>query len=158
MTSMSRQDRRADLYGILTIYAIGVGNMGPATIENRAYRERLRNAVIDDILALDEPEGLSEWQPIETVPKDGTPVDLWSALGRHVNMRWLTGAEVGPEDYGPGGKHEHLAMTGWRSPAMMTPADGNGILNEEQFTHWMPLPAPPDLQSRGSAEAQGEVG
>jgi len=61
---------------------------------------------------------MSEWQPINTVPRDASMVDLWSASwGRLTNCRWDEGKW-------------------WRAR--------NGY-EEYEFdpTHWMPLPAPP---------------
>lgn len=58
------------------------------------------------------------WQPIETVPRDATMVDLWSqSWGRLTNCRWDEGKwwrdRIGYEEY------------------------------EFDPTHWRPLPNPP---------------
>jgi hypothetical protein len=68
------------------------------------------------------------WQPIETAPKDGTPVDLWQPrIGRWTNMRWdyhnwMSGKPVGEKSWGGGSR------------------DGP----DAEPTHWMPVPAPPN--------------
>lgn len=75
---------------------------------------------------------MSDWQPIETAPKDGTFVDLWAG-GR----RW-TDCRFGPVDYklvpgwgrDGGNAHEH----GY---------SGKTVDEVKDPTHWMQIPAPP---------------
>lgn len=58
---------------------------------------------------------MSEWKPIETAPKDGTPVDLWhETYGRITDTWW-------DEDDG----------------FWVTGAGDQGLI-----THWAPLTAP----------------
>ena len=69
---------------------------------------------------------MSEWQPIETAPKDGTRV-LASQSGHVFTARWAPGfAAVYPGGGGPGWYDEILDR-------------------RAQPTHWMPLPAPPNV-------------
>jgi hypothetical protein len=64
---------------------------------------------------------MSEWQPIETAPKDGSAVLAF----------W-------PKAYqGKGGMYVVLWFDGQFVPTTM---GYRGI----KFTHWMPLPAPPE--------------
>jgi len=61
---------------------------------------------------------LSSWQPIETAPRDGTPVDLWNlGGGRETNWHW---------------------HAGWWRNAKGTVCGVDGC-----FSHWIPLPEPP---------------
>lgn len=70
---------------------------------------------------------MSKWKPIETAPKDGTPVDLWSTFGnyyfdiskRHVDM-WFA---------------KPLGV--WRSN------NGDICIRDGVPTHWMHIPTPP---------------
>jgi hypothetical protein len=70
---------------------------------------------------------MSEWQPIETAPRDGTKADLWDRGGfRWTNQswsvhQWSNGKPAGAPCWGPG-------------------SSGNPPPNP---SHWMPLPAPP---------------
>lgn len=59
---------------------------------------------------------MTDWQPIETAPKDGTPV-------------WLFSPEDNPQQFV--GSWESFEDQGWWGYA------GTGV------THWMPLPEPP---------------
>ena len=68
---------------------------------------------------------MSDWQPIESAPKDGTRVLLWtgnlSALPTGTEMVWS-------------------ATVGWWDREMSHQwIHGSGV----DPTHWMPLPAPP---------------
>jgi hypothetical protein len=58
----------------------------------------------------------SEWQPIETAPRDGTPVDLLINNARIADQAW------GPDGWEDVNTHEQLGA----NP-----------------THWRPVPAPP---------------
>lgn len=64
-----------------------------------------------------------KWQPIETAPKDSTPVDIWRSKWkeRAVNMRRV---ELAPNNvfYEPIGS-------------------GPGAVRDA--SHWMPIPEPP---------------
>lgn len=67
-----------------------------------------------------------DWLPIESAPKDGSFILLFSS-GDGVNMaRWGV-----PEPFGD-------------EKAWTTPSEGPGYSSEiENPTHWMPLPNPP---------------
>lgn len=64
---------------------------------------------------------MSEWQPIETAPKDGTHVLMYRR--QDISEAWWQKKFIG-EGYEWGG-------TGWAYPDFAPP------------THWMPLPEPP---------------
>jgi hypothetical protein len=65
---------------------------------------------------------MTEWQPIETAPKDGCAILAWRDSGVHV-MRWRERGD------GSGFWDE------WRVRLKS--------LQAAPPTHWMPLPAPP---------------
>lgn len=85
-----------------------------------------------------------EWRPIDTAPKDGTPVLLF--VPAHQPHRWVTGQTWPPETitvvgfWEAGGNYEG-DEAGWDA----WPNDrGYPCLYPEHPTHWMPLPpAPP---------------
>ena len=77
---------------------------------------------------------MSDWQPIETAPKDGTIVDLWVYGDRCTNCFWCTGEEFDDEDYTP-----H-----WRQ--QYSEAAGPSFGLDAEPTHWMPLPPPPKTE------------
>lgn len=74
---------------------------------------------------------MSEWQPIETAPKDGTLVLTW------------------------GDARACFAVSYWcpSDEEWMTDFRGKGNEQIVYATHWMPLPAPPasPLQASGTA-------
>ena len=75
---------------------------------------------------------MSTWQPIETAPKDGTRIDLWTKTWiaasdsfmwkRITDCRWSKGD----------------ALT--NTPARWSGCDPNRVP-----THWMPIPAAPEI-------------
>lgn len=74
---------------------------------------------------------MSIWQPIETAPTDGTPIDIWVEGfpdRRVVNMKWDV--------------HEW----GFRNYA----DPEQGWMEDELATHWMPLPEPPTAAEQGT--------
>ena len=76
---------------------------------------------------------MSEWQPIETAPKDGTLVLLWPG-SRTVN-RLLT-----------------VCSAYWHQPANPKVSGmwvGQFVTRGSYITHWMPLPEPPKDQDHG---------
>ena len=78
------------------------------------------------------------WQPIETAPKDGTTVDLWHRKHGRITDAWwdtfghITDAWV--DNYGGDNQEGWIAFVG---------DEGS------DFTHWMPIPLPPDKEWRG---------
>lgn len=80
-----------------------------------------------------EGTGMMEWQPIETAPKDGTPILVWN----------------GPANYGYYTAPDQMGTARWDRQAF---TDGemcwwacdccDGVTTYNP-THWMPLPEPP---------------
>jgi hypothetical protein len=69
-----------------------------------------------------------EWQPIETAPKDGRLVDVWTVRGRVADVHW-------------GVDTEGNQAVGWLKP--YNPDINSQLMREGAPTHWMPLPASP---------------
>ena len=83
---------------------------------------------------------MSEWQPIETAPKDGTRVMLWRGpanFGNRAEMvitEWHDGAWCWPDGVGSVSTHGE-----WTEDDIL-----NGYEDAVNFTHWMPLPPAPN--------------
>lgn len=78
----------------------------------------------------DEMERLTEWQPIASAPKDGTKILAWCV---HQNAKYASSAE----------------RETWEGPVVARWIEFNGggwSWNGHfgHFTHWMPLPLPPN--------------
>ena len=73
---------------------------------------------------------MSEWQPIETAPKDGTYV----MVGRDMGEPW--GFVLGTGFYA----FVDSLVNGWVCRGIVDPPGDLGLGNP---THWMPLPEPP---------------
>jgi hypothetical protein len=73
-----------------------------------------------------------QWQPIETAPKDGTAIDLWSVGGfRYPSAAW---------DFIP-------PVNGWG----WTDTNHHGSVEEYgPFSHWLLLPPPPALKENNN--------
>ena len=84
---------------------------------------------------------MSDWQPIETAPRNGTPVLLWSPsvideiLGRPIPLsgHWR-------ERESSGG---HKLNGRWQVAEWDPVCDKFQTCEPLGFTHWMPLPEPP---------------
>ena len=83
---------------------------------------------------------MSDWQPIETAPRDGTRVMLWRGfadLGKWSEMviaEWHHGAWCWPDP----GKNP-TTHGEWTDCDLI-----EGYEDAKKPTHWMPLPAPPE--------------
>ena len=77
---------------------------------------------------------MSEWQPIETAPKDGTKILVWTHHDVCEISEWFQATGYKYKEVGRGlyAKSIVVANEGWSSN---TP------------THWQPLPDPPEAES-----------
>lgn len=77
---------------------------------------------------------MSEWQPIETAPKDGRPVLLW--------WRGCTHASIGQFE---ADEYYDERPPKWRCPEEGWRCEGDECIpvNQRDCTHWMPLPEAP---------------
>lgn len=98
-----------------------------------------------------------EWQPIETAPKDGTPVLIYGQVQKLAGA--LGGETIGGlgvarwesyswEEYEPTGDGLFRQVTKERSswkPDAMSPYAASA-----NPSHWMPLPEPPQSERTGA--------
>lgn len=77
---------------------------------------------------------MSEWQEIESAPKDGTPILACAAFQHGEYQAWGWPSTIVWAAYHPNAKGKEC----WRN----SPVCGNKM---EAVTHWMPLPGPPKI-------------
>lgn len=70
-----------------------------------------------------------EWRDIESAPKDGTRVDLWTSDGERVCDAYWDNGETPPS---------------WHAPHMFYDDVGEVEYEGRKATHWLPIPAPPE--------------
>lgn len=96
---------------------------------------------------------MSEWQPIETAPKDGTEVLVWTDIATVpvVHIAWFRSEEEWNDSGQYCGSWDSLEeWTGWWSYTRnsVTQEKLDGYMTP---THWMPLPAPPSSEPAQAA-------
>mgnify|MGYP003442310506 CR=1 FL=1 len=72
-----------------------------------------------------------EWQPIETAPKDGTEVILFTSHNGCEIVESFDAVQIGYWDEGNSTACIFFRLPSWRCKKIGEP------------THWMPLPTPP---------------
>jgi len=75
-----------------------------------------------------------EWQPIETAPKDGTPIVVWD--------RYLQEPVIAHWSYSLWGIHNSYGF------------NEDGEIPGEDVSHWMPLPPAPVVEERQHPTSQ----
>lgn len=106
-------------------------------------REVQTRACMDGSVAGESDETKSSgWQPIETAPKDGTRVDLYGS--RSGKPRRFTNAWWAEDCWGG----QLLGTHSWCF-------DQRDVYGKFEFTHWMPLPAPPAVAETRRTESAG---
>ena len=78
---------------------------------------------------------VNEWQPLDTAPRDGSKIDVWTENGvRYVDVFWYEGSAF------PEGAFVYY--------------DSNlrDFIDVDDATHWMPRPAPPKLEKAPEEE------
>jgi Lar family restriction alleviation protein len=81
----------------------------------------------------------SQWQPIETAPRDGTKVFLWHQKWGSAPVGWWDWVE-GPCEDGTGG------FCLWHVVEKNLPPTEDGLIWPDEMelpTHWMPMPIAP---------------
>lgn len=93
---------------------------------------------------------LAGWQPIETAPKDGTPIDLW--LGNDEDPHRRTDCYWGRPHHECGEYGSYCDNCPPDRDMWCDPLSG-GYEEDLAPTHWMPLPAPPPAYQDARKEA-----
>lgn len=80
---------------------------------------------------------MTKWQPIETAPRDGTPIDVYGQGRRICDVFWSfsVNAETGAPI--------NSVYDGWVQEGHVGQSYLPNYINISP-THWMPLPDPPE--------------
>lgn len=81
---------------------------------------------------------MGEWQPIETAPRNWTPVLVFGPIKVRADRAGSGSRESDPGIRVARFSHDMLWGSGWFV------LDGFYTGNTVEATHWMPLPAPPE--------------
>jgi hypothetical protein len=99
-------------------------------------------------------KALTEWQPIETAPKDGTEVLGWREDCGVLLIRWTSCSELmaDPEIEQSGIDDAVLFAEDWFYADIM---QGGRMEGSETPTYWMPLPDAPIEAAHGIPGSEG---
>lgn len=105
---------------------------GPTSPLHAQYIAAVKPSNILRLLSHIDALKAERWEPIETAPKDGTPIIAYCV---HTNAKYATNS----------------IQEGWEYPVIAKWIDHNGggwtwHGMAGTFTHWRPLPAPPSSQ------------
>ena len=81
---------------------------------------------------------MAEWQPIKTAPKDGTHFLAWEVTGP-IDQEDRDGRIIARKLY----RRTCAIAYFWFGGFVTYPWNG-GFVPNQKFTHWMPLPEPPE--------------
>jgi hypothetical protein len=70
---------------------------------------------------------MNQWQPIATAPRDGTEFCAWSKRAGRQIVNWPPNCQIG--------RWDKITDKRWV---------GGSRRDAEGFTHWIPLPEPPE--------------
>jgi hypothetical protein len=137
------------------VYDAGHWGVCKPTPNKPQYRRPIAEFVVAAPRLLTAALGLMEqqqWQPIETAPKDGTPVLLWErdethdadaiTIGAYVDFACIEVRDFQRQEPGS-------YRSGWY--------DNIQGHCELQPTHWMPLPSPPSLAGARPVATEGDT-
>ncbi len=85
---------------------------------------------------------MSDWQPFETIPRDGRPVDIWAHSNPPETFREGRYTDCTPK--GNFGEKFGVSRDWW-----------SGVPLPHTMTHWMEVPAKPSSDKRDQTEDQG---
>lgn len=95
------------------------------------------------------------WLPIESAPKDGTTIDVWRQEGGRDTVYW----GFPPHDCGEMGKYCDSEWHRIRAPGWVCSTFGEFLGRKHNpFTHWRPLPNPPESSAADGASSRHEGG
>lgn len=87
---------------------------------------------------------MSEWQPIDTAPRDGTKILAWGPIGAMVHGNRVVSDPVAhvllfkiAKGFDPAGD--------WWSPSLPTNEHFHQLAHFP--THWIPIPSPPQTEA-----------
>ncbi len=117
------------------VYHRGVGMPSGATPEQIKYAldwaNHDRPSQVKAVAAAIREAVADRWQPIDTAPKDGTQILVFTKHGEIEQSKWCL-----PHSF----TYEPVSDGLYRK---VPPDPEDGFWNSNTPTHWMPLPAPP---------------
>jgi hypothetical protein len=126
----------------------------PDKCDRIVWRGRYYHLPLDATRAAPPPEPSEAWRPIETAPKDGTLIDIWTGNAefpqRVTDVSWRKPSE---NEFWANGSDEPSAEDGTFSgdPGWFD-CLGFKFWADHEPTHWMPLPQPPAIAALRAAK------
>lgn len=105
------------------LHALWAGELESGVVAAKNHMKALMDRV-------EELEAMTRWRPIETAPRDGTPILVW-------------GADISNPTGGYYPRSCWWSQEGHEVWVVREDASNATYLEPDAITHWMPLPTPP---------------
>lgn len=117
----------------------------PTVYDSDRKNRAILQEALEEIMRLSLVIDSISWQPLDTAPKDGTPIDMWSRRGRITNARWLTPV-CHVEEYKAWCAEEYEECGSYGLTQLVY------VEIDPEPTHWMPVPADPSIAISSQAD------